>query len=201
MNHPSPPGPERPGGDHFARPADPDFSGNATRSRTTFRRLLAVLIGVAALLLGSLIGLLLIKDDGGPVDTANKSVGASGEKAPDSSPGAGAPAPNTAAPSSEASAGAPRTEDESAARAIAQRAMNALNKRDVQLAKQISCEPGSVRDDALEDIPDGTEYALKDEVRVGGDQAVVPFTIVYQGQKREDEVHLERERTGWCVVG
>lgn len=158
-------------------------------------------VAALALALGALIGVLMLPDGEPP---APRDAGATSKKR---TPGA---APLS--PSATSAAGTPRqstgptpprvrTEDERSARRVAQRAMDALSQRDTELAKRLSCDPDTVRDGVLAEIPEGTAFALDDAVSVTGDRAVVPFTLTYKGQDRHDEVHLARDGDGWCVVG
>lgn len=187
----------------LTRPAVPGVPSKRPRRHL----LLGTLVAVAALLLGALIGALSLPDDDQEPRPAAAGAGTSPASAPTAPPSSEAPrAPTTSRPApastTPAQPGAPEAAgDQAAARKVAQRAMDALNTRNVRMAKRISCEASTVQDDALEDIPEGTHYELGRGATITGERAVVPFTITYRDRSSSDEVHLEREGDSWCVLG
>ncbi|WP_216204788.1 hypothetical protein [Amycolatopsis aidingensis] len=83
---------------------------------------------------------------------------------------------------------------------LGEQAAEAINNRDANLARQISCEPENVDDSAFEGQPGFTAKVAGDPT-IEGDNAEIPFEITVQGQTQRDTLKAKKLSGGWCVAG
>lgn len=90
-------------------------------------------------------------------------------------------------------------------RDVAEKAVEGLNNRDVDLIKEVSCNPDSAGDVSdLEDMPEGVtmKFSVTGDATENGDEARVPLKldVTYQGESKSNNGHLIlKDEDGWCV--
>src|SRR5699024_2758 len=89
---------------------------------------------------------------------------------------------------------------ETAVRRLAEKAVTALNERDVRLAESIACEPSRIGDDFGSRLPTGTHVRLVGSPTIDGDQASVSTEFSGHGTPSTADMPIRRNGSGWCVI-
>jgi hypothetical protein len=163
--------------------------------RTTIMIVVAALVVLAAVGLGVYL-IVGSGDDGGTADPAPPEItGSTQPEAPSSSPPPeqsppASPPAQTPVPPADKNVAAVRTAAEGAAEAI--------NRRDVNAMKQLSCDPAAVG--SVEEFPPEATARLTENPQITGDKATAQIELSISGSE-PTVVPLPLERRGgkWCV--
>lgn len=104
----------------------------------------------------------------------------------------GEPVPDQGGTAQEGSA-----EDIAIVRGLAEDAVTAINTRDEELARRISCN-GNERVD-FSKLPKDTKVKMLGDPVVRGDQATVPFEITVDGKTQREPLTANRKNGSWCL--
>lgn len=88
-------------------------------------------------------------------------------------------------------------DDVTAVHAIAEDAATAINDRDEELARQISCE--SNEDPDFSKAPDDARAEVAGDPVIEGDSASVPFRLTANGETRDLQLPAKRQNGAWCL--
>jgi hypothetical protein len=155
------------------------------------RTVIAIVVIAVLVLAGAGIGIyLLAKDDAEPSAAGGTSSTEQAPTTPDTSTSAvPAPPSQTAAPGS--------SEDMLAARNVAEQAIAAINERNAEAMKKISCDPESV--ESAEEIPPDARAELTADPELSGDRATAQVAITVSGQSSTVPMPLLKKNGTWCV--
>ncbi|MGH3949427.1 MAG: hypothetical protein ACRDSE_09915 [Pseudonocardiaceae bacterium] len=86
-------------------------------------------------------------------------------------------------------------------RRIAEQAMHVLNTKDLALARKLSCEPETEKQEDLDKIPDTVEFTLAGEPVVIADRATVSYRAMnsVNGNAHNGTLTLRRVDGAWCA--
>lgn len=107
-------------------------------------------------------------------------------------PQPGEPAPDQGGAEQEGSA-----EDIAIVRGLAEDAVTAINTRDEELARQISCNGNEQVD--FSKLPKDTKVTMLGDPVVRGDEAKVPFEITVNGETQREPLTANRKNGSWCL--
>ncbi len=88
-------------------------------------------------------------------------------------------------------------EDVAIVRGLAEDAVTAINTRDADLARRISCQRDSDVD--FSKLPKDTRVRMLGDPVVEGDAASVPFEITVNGETHREPLTANRENGSWCL--
>jgi hypothetical protein len=187
-------------------PDEPQEHTGEAHASPPRRRVLVLVAAIAAVLIAAVVGGVVIYNNtshsgsagSGPSTTTTSTAAAVTESSESpalpSASSTTAAAPSSISPETSPAPANPR--DLAAVTTIAQKAITALNRRDAELMKSISCNPTSVQADQ---IPPGTQASLVSPPTVTGDTAQMTVQLTLSGNSQTVPVPLKRTATGWCV--
>ncbi|MPY98961.1 MAG: hypothetical protein GEU97_13355 [Actinophytocola sp.] len=88
-------------------------------------------------------------------------------------------------------------EDVAIVRGLAEDAVTAINTRDADLARQISCQDDGDVD--FSKLPKDTRVRMLGDPVVRGDEATVPFEITVNGETHREPLTANRKNGSWCL--
>lgn len=196
MGHPGQPGPYGYGPTH---PGQPGFPGGQPPKRKTG---LIVGLSIAALVvIGGVVALILVftSDDekNAAPGPASSPAGTPAVPPPGSAPGPGdgqtdsLPQPGPG----DDSSGNSSPGDVAEVKQLAEKAVQAINNRDEELAKEIACNGAA----NMSDLPEGAVFSTNGDPAVNGDTATLPMKVTYQGKTEEGEFTAKKQADGWCM--
>jgi hypothetical protein len=190
---PGPYGPQQPG-----FPGGPGLGGQPGGQPPKKKTGLIVGLSIAAVLvIGGAVALILVltgDDKKSVAQGKNDPAGGGQPSVQIPGPGAGS------SPGSEASAppqgGA--SDDVTAVKELGEKAVQALNERDAELATEISCS-GSVNEADMEDVPG--EFNIAGEPTINGDEATIPVKLTMpDGTSKEGDFDAKKKSGEWCMT-
>lgn len=192
-----------PGYDQYGQqqgyPGGPD--GEPPKKKTG----LIVGLAIAALLLIGGVVILILVLTGGEEDpqSAITLPSISPSSAPAQVPPSNDPG-QSEAPSAEASAprgpaGTPADVED--VRKVGERAIESIGNRDPDLAREVSCDPGSINDVDFESFPEDVVIEMAGDPVVSGDSAQITAAVTHQGKTQELPLTAKRESDRWCISG
>jgi hypothetical protein len=180
-------------------PPDPDTgSGGAPSAPSPNRRGVVIAVVITVLVLaGAGVGIYFLTKDDDPGNTASSApqdAGRTSTQSPDTGGATSEPAPN---PSTEPSQGPADPDDAAAARQVADQAIAAINNRDADSMRKISCDPESVG--SADEIPPDASAKFVSGPEIAEDKATVQVEITVGGQSSTVPMPLAKVNGTWCV--
>ncbi|GAB3483339.1 hypothetical protein [Amycolatopsis cihanbeyliensis] len=119
---------------------------------------------------------------------------------PDDGDGDASTAPSgTGSPGGDSDSGSGGSaEDVAQVRTLGEQAAEAINNKDGNLARQITCKPENVNDDAFN--ANLTARVVGDPT-IDGDSAEIPFEITIQDQTERNTLKAAKTSGRWCISG
>lgn len=157
------------------------------------------MIGAVVVLGGAVAAIILFTGDDGSSDQVAQQNPTS--QAPP--PGGQVPPPASGKPSAgkpsgtSGDAGSPG--DKADVKEAGQKAVDAINDRDVNLAKEVACSPETVTQSDIDEMPQGMEAKLLGEPVITGGTATIDAELSFQGQSEKSPIKLKKEGSRWCV--
>ncbi|HEV2783386.1 MAG TPA: hypothetical protein VGX25_28720 [Actinophytocola sp.] len=154
-------------------------------------RTVVIAAAIAILVLGAVgAGIYFLTGDDSPTSAGSGATGAgSTSAAPTTGTGTG---PVSTAPQPD-----PGSADAGSVKAVAEQAVKAINARDPETLKQISCDPEAVG--AVEATPPEARVELAAEPELTGDTATVELKLIIGDQSTVTPLPLRKQDGTWCV--